>query len=318
MKRRLRFFLQALVTALLLLWVLSQVDVLALQNAIRQISVVWLAAIIVISFLVFAVAARRSQLLAGLPGGHRGLWLSYCFYLAGMFYNQFLPTSVGGDIARIYLIQKQQGKVYQAASSVLLERALGLVITLLIAIITGIYLYGPGGSRLAGNLLLLWLVVLIITLLLFHPRLSALVERLMSKTRMSRLLAVVHKFLLALQEFRKHPLPLLQAGFLSIIYQAGDILVIGMLGDLVGISVPLSYYFLFIPIVYVVSLLPISINGLGVRENSMVFLFSGVGGEPALVLLLSLLIYLDRLIKGLAGGIWLLSSGGWTHGNSLG
>lgn len=63
-------------------------------------------------------------------------------------------------------------------------------------------------------------------------------------------------------------------------------------------DVAFVYFLVFIPLLYIVTMLPITINGLGLRENLLVFLLALVGVGSSSAVLLSLLIYLDRLVRG--------------------
>lgn len=308
--RRWLLLLQFLVTILLLALVISRIDGEEVTGVLAQVSLSALGLIVGISFLVFGLAARRSQLLAGLPRGMGGLWKAYRFYLTSMFYNQFLPTSIGGDAVRIYLIQKEQGSIYSAGSSVVLERAVGLIFTLLLAVISGLYLSSQGSRQLMGVLYGLLIGVAAVTMLLFQPALTRFLARAQLDSRLGTLWLAANKFLQTLQQYRQQPKLLFRAGLLTLAYQIGDIIVIWMLGGLVNMNVSFVHYLLIIPIVYVVTMLPISINGLGVRESTMVYLFVNAGAEPAQALLLSLLFYGDRLIKGMVGGAVLVIRGG--------
>lgn len=307
MSRYLRLLLQSLVTGTLLVWILNRVDFSLFMQTVQQLSSGSLLLILLLSFLVLLCAARRSQLLSGLTQGAPGLWAAYRFYLAGMFYNQFLPTSVGGDVVRIYLLHKQQGDLYRSSSSVLLERLLGLTATLFISLAAALALF-PAQGFLPGMPILVSAAAAALTalLVLFHPRLGNCFSK-VSQT--SRLTGPLFKFIMAGQQFRHDRSLLLQAVLFSLAYQLGDILVACMLGRLVGIELSVLYFLFFIPIVYIVTLVPISINGLGVRENAMVFLFAGAGAEPTVIVFLSLLVYADRLLKGMVGGLLLFISG---------
>jgi hypothetical protein len=93
------------------------------------------------------------------------------------------------------------------------------------------------------------------------------------------------------------------AVYLSFGIQLLNILVYILLAEALGISIPWGYFFLFFPIVTVIAMLPISFNGLGMREGMFVYLFSKIGLPSAQALSLSLTWYFIITGISLVGGI---------------
>ncbi len=89
----------------------------------------------------------------------------------------------------------------------------------------------------------------------------------------------------------------------SALFQATHILASFIIAKALNISVPLILFFPIMPIVYILTLLPVSLGGLGVREGILVYLLGNVGVSPSDAVALSLLIYFNRVIIGAVGGI---------------
>jgi uncharacterized membrane protein YbhN (UPF0104 family) len=90
---------------------------------------------------------------------------------------------------------------------------------------------------------------------------------------------------------------------LSIVFQAADILVIFLLARMIGLTVPLVVFFAIVPFVFLISILPISLGGLGVREGLLTYLLAQFGVNTSDGITLSFLVYLSRFIPAIPGGI---------------
>ena len=87
-------------------------------------------------------------------------------------------------------------------------------------------------------------------------------------------------------EFREHPREMLTATLLSFVVQVANAVLAWLLGEALGLPVPAAYYGVLAPLVALVALLPISLNGMGLRELATVVLLRpmGVGAAEAVTL----------------------------------
>jgi len=92
-----------------------------------------------------------------------------------------------------------------------------------------------------------------------------------------------------------------------VLFQGIGVICTYLVGLSLGLEVSLEYYFLSVPIIWLVTMLPISINGIGVREGGFVLFFTAVGVSTADALLLSLLTFAQLLLIGLLGGVLFVS-----------
>lgn len=116
--------------------------------------------------------AHRWQLLAAAVGLEKSLLKLVQFCFVGLFFNLFLPSTVGGDFSRCYYLSKGTGKYVNAFYSVLADRTVGIAVLFLFASV-GI-LVGPGGGGLPIQLKLpIWLGTLaIFSVVPFMPQLT--------------------------------------------------------------------------------------------------------------------------------------------------
>jgi uncharacterized protein (TIRG00374 family) len=103
--------------------------------------------------------------------------------------------------------------------------------------------------------------------------------------------------------YRNHKQIFLNAIWLSFGIQLLNIIVYILLAKELGISVHWGYFFLFFPIVTVIAMLPLSFNGLGMREGMMVFLFAKAGVPASQALALSLTWFFLVTVISLLGGL---------------
>jgi uncharacterized protein (TIRG00374 family) len=240
-----------------------------------------LSGILVNIFLSIAVAYRLKLLMSGqkiLISLKDALYLTFI----GYFFNNFLPTAIGGDIAKAYYASRKTNNKAASYAAVLADRILGLIATLLIAIV-GIIFIGKS----LNNKFILWavpclfflVVAVIIALLKKNNRVEeAILEKkgVFHKTKEKFL-----KLYTAINLYRNSPALMIKGIVLSLLLQAGAIFCVYFFILSIGGEIPVFRLFLIIPLVWTVSMLP-SLNGLGVREGAFVYFLKGnMGHEKA-------------------------------------
>jgi uncharacterized protein (TIRG00374 family) len=227
-------------------------------------------------------------------------------YLVGYFFNNFLPTAIGGDMVRGYESGRRLGSLAQVYTSILMERLLGLLACLTLALLFLPWVKPPQSLCLMvmGLNIVAWLAMALVLWSRTHALIDWLVKRLPAKIsqKLTRITG-------SLAEYQGH-IPRLGMGFLAaLVYQAGLIWVAWLGGFLAGFTfISLADYLVFVPLIWVLSLLPITFNALGVREISFAYFFSLLGGEPEQGVLVSLILFVTILLTSLSGGIlWWMS-----------
>jgi uncharacterized protein (TIRG00374 family) len=134
MKRWLRLAATLLVTALAVTYVLTKIDLRKTADILRAASPAWIVVAAVLTLVTVPPMAWRWQLLLKVRGVvERLAWLTRAYFVSYAF-SQVLPTSVGGDAWRIFATSRRHpGDLTPITGSVLLERALGGAVTLMLA-----------------------------------------------------------------------------------------------------------------------------------------------------------------------------------------
>jgi len=232
-----------------------------------------------------------------------------------MFVSIFLPGSFGGDVYRIYRVAQKTKDPEAALASVFLERFTGL------AAVFGLALIGlPPAFKIVGrwDIVLLFLVCAGVIsggfLLIISPKLLMLAEPWLLRLKLSAIANRIAKIQIIFRKFVQHRQALSLAIGISLIIQLGIIYYQYLLAQ--QLKIPISYLELlvFTPISIVVTLLPISLGGLGVQEGLWAYLFSRIGLSPDQAVLLSLTFTILGWVLSLPGAVILFfDSVGWQY-----
>jgi hypothetical protein len=228
-------------------------------------------------------------------------------YFVGTFFNLVLPTAVGGDVVRGYALHRCGTPPAVAASSILIERTLGVAALLATAL----------GALLAGGHLFLDASVYLLVLGL-SMACAGLMAGMFWQTRITRplpawfpgslrpLLENVGQLIADIRTYGRDLHVLGGSLLISLLLQLVSIFWYYVLALAVGATTPLLYYLIFIPLVAIASMLPVSISGIGVREGTFVVLLGLVGMPAVTAVAISALIFLQTILQGLVGGVLLI------------
>ncbi|MCU0255484.1 MAG: flippase-like domain-containing protein [Vicinamibacterales bacterium] len=220
------------------------------------------------------------------------------FYFIGMFFNIFLPTIVGGDAVKAILLARETGAPARATMSVFMERNVGLFALLTIA--TAAAFVAPPVEVRGFNLLQLTLFVLagfiVANIVLANRPAYRLVDYLVAMTPLSRIrsrAASLYDAIVPYREARWRGV-ILAATAQSFLFQAVVILVVFLNANALGLSVPVAA---------LAGMLPVSVNGLGIREALYLLLFGRIGVPADAAVSMALLYFAVTLAASLPGGI---------------
>src|SRR5262249_1186810 len=93
---------------------------------------------------------------------------------------------------------------------------------------------------------------------------------------------------------------------LSVLVQSANVVLVWLVGRALGAEVPASYYWILVPVVTLLTLLPISLNGMGVREWGTVLMLAPLGVSEATALTLAFLWFATFSVVSLGGAIFYL------------
>lgn len=220
-------------------------------------------------------------------------------YWVGCFFNAFLPTSVGGDVVRSYLASKHNGKIMDTAISVIAERVAGVAALMILFSIGVIWLHFFGAEQSFWKLAGLSSAGFIGAGCVSSGR-KALWETALARTELREKLRRIGAVLLT---YKSHKRKLWRILILSLLLQINVIVYYYIIAAALGIQLSFFYFCLFIPPILILTMLPVSVGGVGVREAAFLFFFVPLGITPAEIVSLSLWSYILALLFNLSGGL---------------
>jgi len=227
-------------------------------------------------------------------------------FSSGIFFNLFLPSTIGGDFARTIDLSKHTKRTKEVVATVFLDRLsgyVGLAITLLFSLILGWKLIKNDVTVLMPAALII-LILIILLLVLFNKFLYSQINKLLEIPNAGKFRESIKNLLEEIHYFKGHKKVLFNNLVLSLFIQAIGPLVFYTAALSLGVTkINLLYFFIFIPIIGAITLLPISIGGFGVRESTSVLLFATAGITESLAVAMALLNSIFILIYGAIGGI---------------
>jgi uncharacterized protein (TIRG00374 family) len=285
MKRAIRVAATLVVTSLAIAYILSKIDVSKTAHTIGSASVPWLAASALLTVVTVPLMAWRWQQLLRARGiDERVRWLQRAYFVSYAV-GQVLPTGVGGDASRIYETHRRHpGRIAPITGSVLLERALGGVVTLVLA--GGGLLLAIGRYPIGAYL---WIVgafvvgTIIFTFVFFSATMRRRLAFLLPVTRRLRLETPARAVYEGLHGYRDERRAMAKVALVTAAAQLIRVVAIYASGRAVGIHLSLLPYVVLGPLLFLVMLVPFTVNGLGVREAFFVSFLGklGVGHDAA-------------------------------------
>jgi len=222
-------------------------------------------------------------------------------YAGGIFFNLFLPSTIGGDFVRIADLTNHAKRTREIAATVLLDRLSGFVaLSLIVLISIGLghaYIKEQG---ILNPVLILFSMVLIMVWIFFT-------KNLFSKLKM---LIPVNSFRIKAESlhaeiffFRKKKKVLLDSLLISLLAQIAIVFSYYLIFLSLGYKLNLIFFFIAVPLINVAAMIPLSIGGLGIRDMGSAFFFAKVGITKDIAVAASLLNFSFMAIASILCGI---------------
>lgn len=276
-------------------------DIPAVLQSLRSIDKPLFLIAIALFFSTFWVLSRRFQLI--LAASSTPLKFSDCLNLTfiGMFFNNFLPTSVGGDVVKALSAARLTHDKVKSVTSVLMDRIFGLFTFVLVPAFTYLfYLKQSQNSKVPVIIYSLLALSILAFILIFNKRWAKNLKA-FEKIIHVKIVDTIKKIYNGLHNFKHHRWMMAQSLILSVLGQSINIFVCYLITVALGSRASFVYFFILIPVVHLMSMIP-SLGGLGVREYAYVhFMTPIVGKENAFALGILWLFLL--FMASLAGGL---------------
>jgi len=295
-----------LVSGGLLYWLLKDAEFSVIFDTIKQANPWLLALAFCMYFLGYFITASRWQTLLRSQGYDAPLLQLVRSFMVALFFSNFLPSTIGGDIVRMYDSWKIMRNKSEAFAVIFIDRFFGITALFCYALVALLFMHQA--TELVPALrpiLIAGFILAVVFIFIVFSRadyLSARSEAWQGQ-HPNPVFRLLGKLLRAFAVYSGKITTLIKVFMLSLLLQLNVILHFIIITYALGIDVPVVAMFVIIPVATVVMMLPVSINGIGLREAVFVLFFGlfGVSGDQAIAF--AWVAYGFVLVQGLLGGL---------------
>jgi hypothetical protein len=305
LRRRALLAVKLSVSIVLLVVLFSRIDVARLWATARLASVPWLLVALIVYVVSALAAVWRWGLLLEAQHLHMSSRARLGSFLVAAYFNNFLPSNIGGDVIRIRDSARIAGSKTLATTVVLMDRVLGLMALVFVAAVGA-----TAVGRLHHTAAPIWPVWLWAGFLAGAAATTPAVFAPAGFGRLLRPLTVFHpewvgdritKLTAALARFRDEPGALVGCFGGALFVQAAMVLFYFAVAYALRLDVTMWDLGVIVPISFIVQLLPVSINGFGVREATFSLYFSRIGQPIESAVVMSLVAQALLMMCSLSG-----------------
>lgn len=267
-----------IVSITLVAFFLTQIDYESLILTMQKVNLFYYFIACLVFIIGYVISAVRWQILLKAYNINASIYKLFLIYFGTSFYNFFSPSTIGGDIARIYHSSKIDKNRTNIISSIVMDRFTGLIALFSITFILSLFnLQFFNNEILLLNFLIL--ICLFITIfMIFNANAFGIFFSFFSIfkgfTIIENKLREIHSSIIS---YKKHRKIVFGAILYSYVFHLVSSFTLYFLILSIGIKIPISFIIFSFFFIQLVTLLPISISGIGVREVAYLFLFSKVG-----------------------------------------
>ena len=295
--------IKAAITLALLGWLLQRIDLAPMAARFAGIDAALFLAAIGMMMAQLLLTGWRWMAIAAIIGAPIERGVALRLTMIGQFFNQTLPSAIGGDAVRAWLASREGMPLAKAIGGVFADRlvALLLLVAIVGATLPAFYARVADTGLRAASVALVGATALGVAVLI---ALGPLVVALLQRHRWTQPLATLAADLRATLVTFPASAPVIG---MAIVVHLGVIVSVWLVARALAIDVTLVDCIVLVPPIVLVTTLPISIAGWGVRESATVLGFGFIGVAPADALALSVAFGLVQIVIGLPGGlVWLL------------
>jgi len=303
-KKTFSVLLRISISIILLVFLFSQVDKKVLFEVIRGANKPLLSIGLLIFFFNYLFCLIRWIMLLKAADIHLPLKRIVISFSGGVFFNLILPSTIGGDLMRSLDLAAHTKKPKEIVATVLLDRLsgyIGLVLMAVAALSVGWKMVRDNSIIFSIGIITLLLVAIL--LVLFNNTIYSRINGFLGASGAGRIKEMIRSLHQEIHIFRNHRKMILKNIGLSLLVQLTSPLSFYFIALALNIKIDLIYFFVYLPIIGAITLLPISIGGLGLRDASTIFFFAKAGVTKDLAFAMSLISFVFVIFYGAVGGL---------------
>ena len=280
---------------------------------LKEVQPFYFIAAVLVFFTGMLAVAYRLRFVIQVHGTKLSVSAAYYVNLIALFFNNVLPSSLGGEMVKAYYLYKNSKGSVTVFSAVVVDRLFGLMTMLLISISSIFFLdIAQGSHKIMGSIIMLTAATITLAVFIFNKKIVDGLCQLHIPFLPAIFLEKIREVYRAMYEYRGHKGIFGNCIALTVLGQTSFILVNFLLATSLSIDIPLGFFFFFVPILLIMGVAP-SVNGIGVREATFLFYLTEFT-TPEKALALSLLTTFFMIFVGIIGGIIYAFKGGLGSG----
>jgi len=284
--------IRIIVSVVLLYLIYSKIDIARFLTIVKGANLffVFLAFVCINGNYFFSGFRWRSLIFYSDKFKGWGVFRLTKLYYKGAFFNNFFPSTIGGDIYKVYTLGKETGNVSGSLAATFMDRLTGLVVLAFISSFSLIVMMGFWGL----------LVFLLFWFLIFIGFISLFIFSKYSKK--------LNSFKNSLISYKDNKKSIVRAVFWSFGVQITANIAGYFAAKAVGLEMSLAFAFFSFPVIGFLSFIPVSFNGFGLQDFLYLSFFSRFSYSSEIILTASFLAHVTRVCSSLIGGLFLLQS----------
>ncbi len=304
MKKQALFLVKLLMSSGLIYLLYRKIPISDIKGMLASVEVWYMLPIFILLVFNTLLSSLKWQLFLRADGVHVPYVTLMGTYMIANFYNMFLPSNIGGDSYRIYDVARQSKEGVRTAASVFADRVSGFLALVILGLLSSVLVAFRFGELLffLGPLLILVLVGLVLVAL-FKQTPVKIFLRVTRLDRITVLKILVDKLFLSFSCYGKDRTLLVWVMAISFVFQCSVICIVYLLSLSLHATVPFIYFSAFVPLVALLEVLPLSINGIGLRDAGYVFFFGWAGMTDIQTRSMALLFLAMSVCYSLLGGL---------------
>lgn len=304
LKKIMAVFLRIAVSILILFFLFRQVDAKALFELIKNADKKLLFLAFVVYFANYLLGIFRWEMLLKAVKIHLSMKRIIMSFSGGIFFSLFLPSTIGGDFIRTVDLSAHTKKPREVTATVFLDRLsgyIGLTVLSLLAVIFGWEIIQDKAVLTA--VFIITFVLCSVLLVLFNKFIYSKINKFLRTPNAGKIKEIIRNLHQEIHYFRNHKKVISYNLIISVIIQCISPIAFYLTGLALGVKINIMYYFIFLPIIGAITLLPISIGGLGLRDATTIYFFAKACVSKDLAFAMSLLNFSFIIVYGAIGGL---------------
>ncbi|RKY79656.1 hypothetical protein DRQ00_03230 [candidate division KSB1 bacterium] len=306
-KRILLLSLKIVVSTFLCYFLIKKIGLGNFARQFQTAKISW----IIVGLAVFLVSNLLGSLQWYLLMRHSQISITFNkalqYYFIGLFFNNFFVSNMGGDVFRIYYASKYSRNGTGAISSVFLDRFFGFSVLTMMALASALFwlqsVYAKTILPVTAAILGFWILL---TAFFLNRHLAQGVQWILQIFLPQNIIQKFREIYVLIRNLRHQKFLVSVVFGTSVLIQFLRVFTHYIAGRSLGIDVGLQVFFVFIPLIALLATLPVSVGGLGVREQTGVILFSKLGVVSGKAASMEFIAYLIAIFSSLPGVIFFL------------